>query len=83
MKEQPQGLSLPIPHSPFAIFDKDRLLAFAVGKPSVAFGEPYRVFDDERFIARLPGPPLLMIDRVTHIEAEPWMLKAGGVIEAE
>ncbi len=70
------------PRSP-AIFDRDRLLAFAVGKPSVAFGERYRIFDEERFIARLPGPPLLMIDRITRVEAEPWKLKAGGVIEAE
>ena len=40
---------------PAARFDRDRILAFAVGKPSEAFGEPYRVFDEERFIARLPG----------------------------
>jgi len=70
------------PGSP-ALFDRDRLLAFAVGKPSAAFGEPYRVFDEERFIARLPGPPLLMIDRITRVDAEPWKLKAGGIIEAE
>ncbi len=31
----------------------------------------------------MPGPPLLMIDRITRVEAEPWKLKAGGVIEAE
>jgi 3-hydroxymyristoyl/3-hydroxydecanoyl-(acyl carrier protein) dehydratase/malonyl CoA-acyl carrier protein transacylase len=64
-------------------FGKEELLAFAVGKPSEAFGEPYRVFDELRFIARLPGPPLLCIDRITHVEAAPWILKAGGLIEAE
>lgn len=66
-----------------AIFDRDRILAFAIGKPSDAFGERYRVFDDVRRIARLPGPPYLLMDRVTHIAAEPWDLKAGGGIEAQ
>ena len=37
------------------LFDTHHILAFAIGKPSEAFGEPYRVFDEDRFIARLPG----------------------------
>ena len=47
------------------IFDTDRILAFAIGKPSEAFGEPYRIFDEGRVIARLPGPPYQFLDRVT------------------
>ena len=69
--------------SPAARFGRDRLIAFACGKPSEAFGEPYRVFDEDRFIARLPSPPFLCMDRVTRVDAEPWKLKAGGVAEAE
>ncbi len=65
------------------LFDRDRIRAFAIGKPSEAFGEPYRVFDSERVIARLPGPPYSFLDRITAIQAEPWKLVAGGVIEAE
>jgi 3-hydroxymyristoyl/3-hydroxydecanoyl-(acyl carrier protein) dehydratase len=65
------------------LFDHDRILAFAVGKPSDAFGEPYRVFDEERFIARLPGPPYQFLDRITAIQAEPWKMKPGGLIEAQ
>ncbi|QTA92088.1 beta-ketoacyl synthase N-terminal-like domain-containing protein [Desulfonema magnum] len=65
------------------LFDRNRILAFAVGKPSEAFGEPYKVFDEERIIARLPGPPYAFMDRVTYIEPEPWVLKPGGWIEAE
>jgi 3-hydroxymyristoyl/3-hydroxydecanoyl-(acyl carrier protein) dehydratase len=60
-----------------ALFDKRRLLAFAEGKPSEAFGDPYRVFDEQRFIARLPRPPYQCIDRVTDIRAEPWKLAAA------
>ncbi|HVK11752.1 MAG TPA: hypothetical protein VM597_23470, partial [Gemmataceae bacterium] len=66
------------------IFDTDRILAFAVGKPSVAFGDKYKVFDAERVIARLPGPPFQFLDRITHIaNCEQWRLAAGGEIVAE
>jgi acyl transferase domain-containing protein/3-hydroxymyristoyl/3-hydroxydecanoyl-(acyl carrier protein) dehydratase len=68
---------------PRALFGPERILAFAVGKPSEAFGEPYRVFDNERIIARLPGPPYQFLDRITRINAEPWKMVAGGEIEAE
>jgi PfaB family protein len=66
-----------------AIFDYERINAFAVGKPSDAFGEPYRVFDAERLIARLPGPPFQFLDRITEIQAAAWKMEAGGVIEAQ
>ncbi len=65
------------------LYGRDKLLAYAVGKPSEAFGEPYRIFDKDRIIARLPGPPYFFIDRVTHIEPAPWIVKADGWIEAE
>jgi len=64
-------------------FDYDRILAFSTGKPSEAFGEPYKVFDEERIIARLPGPPYLFIDKITDIEPEQWALKPDGWIQAE
>ncbi|MFL5244314.1 MAG: beta-ketoacyl synthase N-terminal-like domain-containing protein [Gemmataceae bacterium] len=66
-----------------ALFEHDRILAFATGKPSAAFGDPYKVFDTDRTIARLPGPPYQFLDRITAIEAEPWKMIAGSVIEAE
>jgi len=66
-----------------AIFDRDKILAFAVGKPSQAFGEPYKVFDKDRVIARLPGPPYSFLDRIVLVEPEAWALKPGGWIEAE
>ena len=66
-----------------AIFDRHKILAFAVGSPSEAFGEPYQVFDEKRRIARLPGPPYAFLDRITRIEAEAWVLEPDGWIEAE
>ena len=66
-----------------ALFDNDRILAFAIGKPSEAFGDPYKVFDSERKIARLPGPPYKFLDRITEIRCEPWKMVAGGEIVAQ
>ncbi len=66
-----------------ALFGYDSILAFATGKPSEAFGEPYKIFDQGRVIARLPGPPYQFIDRITEIRAEPWKIVPGGEIEAQ
>ncbi len=75
------GRSIEVPKP--AIYDYERILAFAIGNPSDAFGERYRVFDKQRFIARLPGPPYQFLDRITEVNAEPWVMAAGGVIEAQ
>ena len=61
-----------------AIFDHDRILAFAIGKPSEAYGEPYKIFDSGRIIARLPGPPYQVLDRITEIHAEPWKNRSSA-----
>ncbi len=73
----------PRPTSQAPRFDNDRILAFAIGKPSAAFGEPYKVFDSGRVIARLPGPPYKFLDRIVEIDCEPWKMQAGGKIVAE
>ena len=66
-----------------AIYDRASIEAFALGKPSDAFGEPYRPFDGPRRIARLPAPPLCFIDRVVRVDPEPWGLRTGGWVETE
>jgi 3-hydroxymyristoyl/3-hydroxydecanoyl-(acyl carrier protein) dehydratase len=71
----------PTPVKP--LYDRASILAFAVGNPSEAFGEPYRVFDRERTIARLPGPPYCFMDRVIRAEPAPWELKADGWVTAQ
>jgi len=65
------------------LYDSASILAFAVGKPSEAFGDRYLPFDSARRIARLPGPPYAFMDRVTQVDAEPWVLQPTGWIEAE
>lgn len=64
------------------LFNQDKILAFATGKPSKAFGEPYEIFDENRKIARLPGPPYCFLDRIIDIQPEAWHLKPGGWVTA-
>ena len=65
------------------LFSRDQILAFAVGRPSHAFGAPYAIFDRDREIARLPGPPYFFMDRVIGTDHTPWQLEPGGWIEAQ
>ncbi|MFQ5805600.1 MAG: beta-ketoacyl synthase N-terminal-like domain-containing protein [Phycisphaerae bacterium] len=80
---QPIGDGVPLSDKKPALFDTDRILAFAVGSPSYAFGEEYRPFERDRRLARLPGPPFSFLTRVTEIHAQAWRLEAGGWIEAQ
>jgi acyl transferase domain-containing protein/3-hydroxymyristoyl/3-hydroxydecanoyl-(acyl carrier protein) dehydratase len=67
-----------------AIFDNASITAFAIGKPSEAFGDKYTIFDSGRIIARLPGAPYKFLDRIVAIaNCRQWELAAGGEIEAE
>lgn len=64
-------------------FDYKSLLACAWGKPSEAFGEPYRVFDHVKKVARLPGPPYLFLSRVTNVSEPFGGFKPGVKIAVE
>ncbi len=65
------------------LFDSKSILAFAVGKPSEAFGKRYEVFDKDRTIARLPGPPYQFLDRVVGVKGRQWELHEGCSVTAE
>lgn len=65
------------------LFSREKILAFAIGNPSEAFGERYREFDTDREIARLPAPPYFFMDRVIRADAKPWEMVSGGWIESE
>ncbi len=65
-------------------YDKASILAFSNGKPSVAYGDPYRIFDEgPRRIARLPRPPYQFLDRITSVQGEPFVMKAGARARAQ
>lgn len=66
-----------------AVFDYPALLACAWGRPSAAFGEPFRRYDALQRIPRLPGPPYHFMSRVTALRAECGVLQTGGEVEVE
>lgn len=74
------NLSVPSPHPEFSY---EQLFEFATGDPAKSFGDNYSDFSQERFIARLPNPPFLLIDLISHIEPDPWILKPDGWIQSE
>ncbi len=61
-----------------ALYDSATILAFANGKPSEAFGEPYRSSTPSASSPGCPGRRIQFLDRVTAVAGEPWVLKAGG-----
>ncbi len=65
------------------LYDQESILAFAIGKPSKAFGDRYLPFDEDRVIARLPGPPYAFMDRVVDTVGSAWVLEAGAAATAE
>ncbi len=65
------------------LFNKNKILAFAQGNPSKAFGTPYEIFDKQREIARLPRPPYFFMDRVITADHTQWEMRSGGWIETE
>jgi acyl transferase domain-containing protein/3-hydroxymyristoyl/3-hydroxydecanoyl-(acyl carrier protein) dehydratase len=66
-----------------ALYDRESIMQFAYGKPSLAFGDKYKIFDEGRRIARLPRPPYAFMDRVVEVNQEPWVLQSGGWVEAQ
>ncbi|MDD9304325.1 MAG: SDR family NAD(P)-dependent oxidoreductase [Desulfobacter sp.] len=66
---------------PEPLFSRKKILAFAQGNPSDAFGQPYEIFDEKRQIARLPKPPYFFMDNVVRADHTPWEMRPGGWIE--
>jgi acyl transferase domain-containing protein/3-hydroxymyristoyl/3-hydroxydecanoyl-(acyl carrier protein) dehydratase len=64
---------------PAVVFDRGQLEILAGGRISDVFGAQFRGQDDFRRQVRLPQPPLLLVDRVTSIDAEPGRLAAGSI----
>ena len=86
-REELEGLwenAAPADRAGDVVFSREQVLAFAQGRPSDAFGEPYRVFDRDRFVARLPRPPYSFIDRIVRVQnAEAFKIRPGAVATAE
>ena len=60
-------------------FDRAQLEHFASGRISDLFGPMFAVQDADRRQTRMPGPPLLLADRVVGIDAAPGSLGKGVI----
>ncbi|MGB9499307.1 MAG: beta-ketoacyl synthase N-terminal-like domain-containing protein [Dissulfuribacterales bacterium] len=58
-------------------FSKEQLEILASGKISDAFGEMFKIQDDYPRQVRLPEYPLLLVDRITGLKAEPGSMGKG------
>jgi 3-hydroxymyristoyl/3-hydroxydecanoyl-(acyl carrier protein) dehydratase len=66
-----------------AIYTGQQILEYAIGKPSLCFGDKFEAFDRGKFLARLPNPPYLFVDRITAVDAEFLKIKTGGTVQGQ
>ena len=66
-----------------AIYTAQQIYEYAIGKPSICFGDAFKEYDNGKFLARLPNPPFLFVDRITKVDAEFLKIKTGGVVQGQ
>ena len=84
---QPEQAFVPEPPPPPAIegaprgpsFDREQLLVLGSGKISSVFGPMFAQQDGYARQVRLPSPPLLLVDRISGIDAEPGVRGRGTI----
>lgn len=77
LSDAPTPLPVLAPKGP--AFDRSAIEAATRGPISDLFGERFRPQDGYRRQVRLPAPPLLLVDRITGIDAEPGKAGAGTI----
>jgi 3-hydroxymyristoyl/3-hydroxydecanoyl-(acyl carrier protein) dehydratase len=60
--------------------DRDQCLAYATGDLAPIFGRAFAEVDDFPTRVRLPDQPLMLVDRVLTIEAEPLSMSSGRIV---
>lgn len=68
--------------SPVTVFDRAQLERLASGPVSALFGPRFAEQDAYELQTRMPGPPMLLADRVTGIDAVPAALAEPGAAHA-
>ena len=69
----------PLPARAIAM-DRNQLMEFAIGSIGRALGERFAHVDAHPTRVRLPDEPLMLVDRVTNIEAEPQSMTSGRIV---
>jgi PfaB family protein len=63
-----------------ALFDREACLQFAVGNIENVLGPSYAEADRFSPRVRLPDEPLMLVDRITELDAEPHSLSSGRIV---
>ena len=69
-----------VPTKPPVAFDRDRCMEFAVGKISAVLGPDFAEVDQHPTRVRLPDEPLMLVDRIVSVDAEPRSMSSGRVV---
>ena len=75
---RPVPVPAPVPHK-LTTFSRAELEVHASGRISSIFGPAFEGQDRFARQVRMPEPPLLLVDRVTGIEAEPGSMRTGTI----
>jgi 3-oxoacyl-(acyl-carrier-protein) synthase/3-hydroxymyristoyl/3-hydroxydecanoyl-(acyl carrier protein) dehydratase len=75
----PPARQEPRPPGALPAFTREQLEVLATGKVSEVFGPLFEQQDGYRRQVRLPAPPLLLVDRITGIDAEPGTAGRGTI----
>lgn len=62
------------------LLDRDMCMEFAVGSAGKVLGEAFDIIDAYPLRVRLPGEPLMLVDRIMDIQGEMLSLKSGKII---
>ena len=68
------------PAEPRPMLDRDQCLEFAVGSAGRVLGRAFEEIDQYPVRVRLPGEPLMLVDRIMAIEGEMLSLTRGKII---
>lgn len=70
----------PLPGAATPLFDRQACMEFAIGKIGTMLGEKFASIDSHPTRVRLPDEPLMLVDRIVHLEGEPCSMSSGRVI---
>lgn len=65
---------------PPPLFDRQMCMEFATGSAGAVLGETFNIIDSYPVRVRLPGEPLMLVDRIMNIEGEMLSMGPGKII---
>ncbi|HBA86619.1 MAG TPA: type I polyketide synthase [Geobacter sp.] len=71
---------VPAAAKPFAVFDRDMCMEFAIGSVAKMLGPQFAEADTFPTRVRLPDEPLMLVDRIVNLEGEPKSMTSGRVV---